>query len=214
MEKTFLEKEFNRQIENLIKKSYPKKANFTKEEFTKLIQPLQIKLEKLALWPVDLEIGRLPFVIVVRSDLVSTEDAMDSVNWKDKNGMIKLYPHESYDFKPINSVNLPKSSVYVLVNIDRGKNTINLPPSKAMEIIVKQSRSPLTIDEGIAIVTHFPEFLKKNNCFSLLASRHTGDKRVPAIWINAKKQPHLGWCWDGNPHTWLGSASSERRIGL
>ncbi len=23
----------------------------------------------------------------------------------------------------------------------------------------------------------------------------------------------LGWCWDDNPHTWLGSASCGRRLG-
>ncbi len=77
----------------------------------------------------------------------------------------------------------------------------------------RPNRSPLTIDEGVAIVTQFPEFLMKNNCFSLLASRHTGNQRVPAIWINANKNPNLGWCWDGNPHTWLGSASCSNRLG-
>jgi len=82
-----------------------------------------------------------------------------------------------------------------------------------MKIIKESHRSPLTIEEGVAIVTHYPEYLMKNNCFSLLASRHPGDKRVPAIWINAQKQANLGWCWDGNPHTWLGSASCRHRIG-
>lgn len=57
------------------------------------------------------------------------------------------------------------------------------------------------------------EFLMKNNCFSLLASRHPGDKRVPAIWINAQKQPNLGWCRVGNPHTWHGSASAGNPAG-
>ena len=44
----------------------------------------------------------------------------------------------------------------------------------------------------------------------LLASR-CGDKRVPAIWISAGA-PKLGWCWDGNPHTWLGAASAGARV--
>ena len=70
---------------------------------------------------------------------------------------------------------------------------------------------PLTIDEGIAILTHHPDFLQKNNCFSLLASR-CGDQRVPAMWISGGA-PRLGWCWAGNPHTWLGSASCRSRIG-
>jgi hypothetical protein len=52
--------------------------------------------------------------------------------------------------------------------------------------------------------------LRKNKCFSLLASR-CGDKRVPAIWISGKA-PKLGWCWAGNPHSWLGSASAGARL--
>lgn len=103
-------------------------------------------------------------------------------------------------------------TLYLLVDIDRGKESINLPPSEAMKIIVGHKRSPLTIDEGIAIVTQYPEFLMENNCFSLLASRIPGNKQVPAIWINGEKRPNLGWCWDGNPHTWLGSASCRYRI--
>ena len=33
------------------------------------------------------------------------------------------------------------------------------------------------------MLTHFPGFLEKNRCFSLLASR-CGDKRVPAFWLS------------------------------
>jgi len=101
----------------------------------------------------------------------------------------------------------------LLLDIDRGKETINIRPADAFVIINEKARSPLTIDEGVALITHFPEFLKKNNCFSLLASRCPGNKRVPAIWINAQKQANLGWCWDGNPHAWLGSVSCQQRIG-
>jgi hypothetical protein len=34
---------------------------------------------------------------------------------------------------------------------------------------------------------------------------------VPALWI-ADRAPKLGWCWDGNPHTWLGTASAAHRL--
>jgi hypothetical protein len=130
-----------------------------------------------------------------------------------KLGITKLFPLVPDDFSTIPEVNIPNETAYLLVDIDRGKQTLNYRPIDAMEVIKKDSRSPLTIDEGVAIVTQYPEFLIKNNCFSLLASRHTGDKRVPAIWINANKNPNLGWCWNGNPHTWLGSASCKDRVG-
>ena len=67
-------------------------------------------------------------------------------------------------------------------------------------------------EEGVALVTHHPEILRNSNCFSLLGSRR-GDRRVTALWIS-KGKPRLGWCWAGNPHTWLGSASCGSRVGL
>ena len=82
-----------------------------------------------------------------------------------------------------------------------------------MEGITAQGRLPLTIDEGLALVTLHPAALASNRCFSLVGSR-CGDKRVPALWIS-QGAPKLGWCWYGNPHTWLGSASARpERVGL
>jgi hypothetical protein len=128
------------------------------------------------------------------------------------NGVTKLKPLVAADFAVIDGMEMPASKVYLLVDIDRGRESLNLAPEESLGLIKKANRLPLTIDEGVAIVTVYPEFLMRNNCFSLLGSRHAGDKRVPAIWLNGKNEPNLGWCWNGNPHTWLGSASGKMRI--
>jgi hypothetical protein len=210
---TKLRKEFDRQVENLLQKGYPEAASISAEEFLKQIDPLKERVGELVFPEIDLEKGHLPFVIVVKSDLVAAEKAMSLVEREGKHGFTKMVPREPKDFKTIDGVTIPGSMAYLLVDIDRGKETINIIPSEALKLITKENRSPLTIDEGVAIVTHFPEFLIKNNCFSLLASRYSGDKRVPAIWINSERRSNLGWCWDGNPHTWLGSASCGSRVG-
>lgn len=201
-----LEKEFDQQLQNLRDKNYPPQA-------IDLAEKLKSKLPSLLGLDLDIDTGRLPFVIVVKSSLVPTETAMSRVTKGAKPGITKLYPHMPQDFQPVDFVNIPTQDVYLLVDIDRGKNNINLPPKEALKIIQSQSRSPLTLDEGVAVITHYPDFLIKNNCFSLLASRNPNDKRVPAIWINAQGHPNLGWCWEGNPHTWLGSASCLTRVG-
>lgn len=206
-----LNQEFDRQVTNLLQKGYPKIAGLAKQVFLKHIEPLKKKLDKLALPEVDLEKGRLPFVIVIKNEMVVSEKAMTLTEKNGRKGVTILRPHTSQNFKTIDEVSVPEKMAYLLLDIDRGKENINLPPNEAMKLIKKSKRSPLTIDEGIAIITHFPEFLIKNNCFSLLASRTGTDQRVPAVWINAKKEPNLGWCWDGNPHTWLGSASAVSR---
>jgi hypothetical protein len=205
-------KEFDRQLKNIIDKCYPKITNQEIKTFRDAAAPLRSKLESLELQDVDLDNGILPFVIVVKSSVTSAEEMMGLVEKDGKKGVTILRPHTSGNFKTIDEIAIPKEEIYILVDIDRGKTNINLPPNEAMAVIKDAGRSPLTIDEGIAIVTQFPEFLIKNNCFSLLASRTGTDKRVPAIWINGKKEPNLGWCWDGNPHTWLGSASCLKRV--
>lgn len=211
MTTTELQHELDRQADRLVVLNYPKLSGLTAIEFRDKIKSLKSKLVNLELPDIDYEQGRLPFVIVVKSDLINTKDQMNQVTKDGKLGVVKLDPLNPSDFDTIESVNVPDDQVYLLLDIDRGKSYLYVRPKDALELITKSNRSPLTIDEGVAIVTHFPEFLARKNCFSLLASRHIGDKRVPAIWINANKHPNLGWCWDGNPHTWLGSASCKLR---
>ncbi len=212
IDQQMLNDEFDRQVANLVAKGYPGLANLSEDAFVNEITPLKEKLMGLSLPELDLEAGKLPFVIVVSNTLISPELMMERVEKNGKRGVTILRPHTSHNFSPTNEAEIPNGRVYLLLDIDRGKDNIDLPPNEAIKLIKSANRSPLTIPEGIAIVTQFPEFLIKNNCFSLLASRTGRDQRVPAIWINAKKEPNLGWCWDGNPHTWLGSASCNSRI--
>lgn len=202
---------FDQQIKKLLSLDYPKLAKLSEKEFVDSLSSLKALIPH-DLSALDLDSGKLPFVVVVKSDLVPTEKSMELINREGKHGITKLDPLAPNDFKTIEDIQIPESPFYLLVDIDRGKESLNVRPQDALISINSANRSPLTIDEGVAIVTQFPDFLKKNNCFSLLASRHSGDKRVPAIWINGQKSPNLGWCWDGNPHTWLGSASCKARI--
>lgn len=205
--------EFDRQVGNLLEKEYPRAAGLSEEEFLALVLPLKPLVQSLDGVPIDYGSGRLPFVLVVSRRLVPIDFSMSQVSLNGRTGIIKLFPLGPTDFQTISNVAVPENHVYILVDIDRGMDTRNLPPSEAFTLIESRYRSPLIIEEGIAIVTHFPDFLMKNNCFSLLASRTGKDQRVPAIWINGQKEPNLGWCWNGNPHTWLGSASCARRVG-
>ena len=204
--------EFDHQVETLIQKDYPTAAHLSTKEFLLLIDPLKKNLANIPSQDIDMHTGYLPFVIVVKSSLVSSEDAMGKISRQEHAGITKLAPLVPVDFSSIESVDIPNKTIYLLIDIDRGRESLNIRPQDALITIQEATRSPLTIDEGIAIVTQYPEFLMRNNCFSLLASRHKGDKRVPAIWINGKNHPNLGWCWDGNPHTWLGSASGKKRL--
>ncbi|MFL9455949.1 MULTISPECIES: DUF5701 family protein [Nostocales] len=202
--------EFDRQVENLVQKEYSKVALVPADEFIKHIEPLKEKIGELVMQGKEPCLRHIPFVIVVKSDLVAADKTIELVERENKKGFAVIDADDLKGFKPIEGVKLPNSMAYLLVDIDTGKETLNITPDNAMEIIKKQNRSPLTIDEGIAVITHYPDILRKNNGFSLLGSR-CGDRRVTALWIS-KNQPKLGWCWAGNPHTWLGSANCGGRL--
>jgi hypothetical protein len=112
-------------------------------------------------------------------------------------------------FGPVDGVEIPPGP-YVIEDVDTGGEYLNVTPDDALPRILAAGRSPLTIEEGLALLDRHPDVLQSHNAFSLLASR-CGDRRVPALWTS-KGRPRLGWCWAGNPHTWLGSASCARRV--
>ncbi len=205
-----LQTQFDEQVETLVSRGYLAHAGLTESAFRRRLAPLRRHVEELKSDTCDYETGRLPFVIVIARELVPVGVAMSLVQRQGKSGHVAMEPVHPEDFGPI--VKTPPGGAYLLVGIDRGEESLNVRPEDALQMIRKKRRSPLTIEEGIALVTHHPDFLRKNHCFSLLASRRS-DQRVPAIWIDGAKRPKLGWCWDRNPHTWLGSASCRRRIG-
>ena len=207
--------EFDRQIENLTQKGYPCIAGVTTEAFIKRVEPLKEKVGELATSEIDSKQSHhIPFIIVIKQALVAAGSAMPLVEIKGKKGSVAMHPVEPESFEPIEGLQIPNDVAYLLIDIDTGQETLNVTPNDALKIFQQENRFPLTIDEGIALATHFPEVLtdkKKYNCFSMLGSRR-GDQRVPALWISYKK-PRLGWCWQNNPHTWLGSASCASRVG-
>jgi hypothetical protein len=156
----------------------------------------------------EAEKARIPFVLVVRG--IAADRAMPRVRLGGKQGFTTMEAGDLVRFEPIESVAVPEAAAYLLTDVDTGRASLNVTPDDALETIAAEGRSPLTLEEGIALVMQFPEVLRTHNAFSLLGSR-CGDRRVTAIWLS-KGAPRLGWCWAGNPHTWLGSASCAARV--
>lgn len=200
---------FDQQLRTLIAKGYPAIAGMTAEAFADRLLPLKRLLEGKAP-PADG--AHLPFVIVVPRAWMPLEDAMAQVFLKEKAGFIDFRPGGLENFVPLAELEVPDAEPYLVFDLDTGSDLRNLTPNDALEEIRARRRSPLTIEEGIALLTHHPERLIKNHCFSLAGSR-SSDRRVPALWIS-QNRPKLGWCWAGNPHTWLGTASCAGRAGL
>jgi uncharacterized protein DUF5701 len=200
--------EFDRQLANLQRLGYAQLTRMSAVAFEQLFVPLRARLAELP--PAALE-AAIPFVLVVDRRLVPAERSMPLVEQDGRQGVVDMNPTQPGAFTPIEGLNLPEGAAYLAADIDTGETTLEVTPDDALPLITAKGRSPLTIEEGIAVLTHYPGVLRSQNAFSLLGSRR-GDKRVPALWTS-KGSPRLGWCWAGNPHSWLGSSSCASRLG-
>jgi hypothetical protein len=206
--------EFDRQRDVLLAKDYPGLVGLSAKELTVLVEPLRAAAHS-ATTQLDrpAAASRVPFVLVVSSALARAEDLvpLTSLAGGTAPGVLDRNHGEGglTPYRPIADLDVPTAPVYLLVDVERGEEFCGVRPEDALPVILGRGRTPLTIHEGIALITHFPGVLEKNRCFMLAGSRR-GDRRVPALWISGKA-PKLGWCWDGNPHTWLGTASAGSR---
>ncbi|WP_017595247.1 DUF5701 family protein [Nocardiopsis potens] len=220
MQRSRAYEEFDRQVRVLAEKDYPGLSGLGAEGFAALVKPLRDAAVEAAgadggPWPGEDggSPGRIPFVLVVTRDVVPIEESM--VRTALPRGRKPGFVDRSYEegalarFTATEETALPDPRAYLLTGVDRGEEFCGAVPADAMAAIRARGRTPLTIEEGIALVTLFPAALEKNKCFSLGGSR-CGDRRVPALWIS-DRAPKLGWCWEGNPHTWLGMASAAAR---
>jgi hypothetical protein len=204
--------EFDRQLRALLDKGYPRAAGMTTSGFVAQLEPLRAGvLRRGRRRGAAMTAPAVPFLVVVTKRLVPAERSMPLTDLGGRPGFVSPDTADIHRFEPIDAVQLPAGNAYVGFDVERGDEFRGVTPDGALAAITARDRTPLTVDEGIALVTLFPQSLQKNHCFSLVASR-CGDRRVPALWIS-KAAPKLGWCWAGNPHTWLGSASCGGRWG-
>ena len=200
---TEAELEFDRQVDALVMAGLPEALDLATTCFRAAVEPLRDLLPD-----VEPDGTTIPFVVVVpHLPVVPVLEAVHSVGGS---GFTTMDDDDLATFRPLPELQVP-AGPYLLIDVDPGPDTLNLPPAQALPRLEAAGRSPLTIGEGLAVLLSDPGVLRSRNCFSLLGSR-SGDKRVPALWVSARR-PRLGWCYQGAPHTWLGSASCATRLG-
>jgi Family of unknown function (DUF5701) len=149
------------------------------------------------------------FVVVV-PDLAPADELVARTEIAGRHGFTTMAADDLAGFRPTQDVKVPDAA-YLLVDPDTGRDWLDVPPADVLLPMLASGRTPLTLDEGLAMLLQDGGLLRSATCFSMLASR-CGDKRVPALWVS-KNRPRLGWCWNGAPHSWLGSASAAARLG-
>lgn len=148
-----------------------------------------------------------PFVLVLDVD---PNDAVPAMRRGGRHGVSVIDREEAATYRPIDGVVVPDGPAYLITDVDTGSDLCGVRPEDALGVVRARGRTPLTLGEGVALTIVRPDLLRPGRCYSLLASR-AGNQRVPAVWIS-EGRPKLGWCWDRNPHTWLGAASAGARV--
>ena len=194
--------EFDRQVDALVASGLPERLDLADGCFRAWLEPLRDQLPAVGT-PGD----GIPFVVVLPD--LPVVDVLATVHTVGGAGFTTMEPDDLARFRPLPELDVP-CAPYLLLDVDPGPDTLDLPPVEALARITAAGRSPLTVAEGLSVLVSDPGVLRSRNCFSLAGSR-AGDKRVPALWVSARR-PRLGWCYQGAPHTWLGTASCGGRV--
>ena len=214
-----LDHEIDRQARLLLDVVVPQRGGPGPEQTLAAVEALRPLLHERA--PEEVSRSRAPFVLVVAADTpeqdASASEALVPALHLDGSALPGVLdrnhgPEGLAPYRPIDLVGPAPSRLYALLDVDRGEEFRDVRPRDALPVIAGRGRTPLTIGEGVATVLAHPAMLERNRCFMLSGSRR-GDRRVPALWIS-RRAPKLGWCWDGNPHSWLGVASAGGRVDL
>ena len=200
---TEAELEFDRQVDALVQTGLADHLELREPCFRASLEPLRDLLP-----PPGPDDGGIPFVVVVpRMPVVPV---LETVHTLGGAGFTTMDDEDLARFRPLPELGVP-TAPYLLIDVDTGAGNLDVPPGQVLPGLAASGRTPLTIAEGLAGRVSDHGVLRSRNCFSLAGSR-AGDKRVPALWVSSRR-PRLGWCYQGAPHTWLGTASCAARVG-
>lgn len=205
--------EFDRQVELLSQRIRKNVFNYDLSELRKQSAELRPKIVKLDATQGVRE-GNIPVVIVLRTQVISYDSLLCQIDHKGRKGYVEMTPKNPEDFLDITSLSVPKSDLYALWDVDTGVSMLNISPSDSVDMLASRGRTPLTMYEGVLCTLAIPEILtdkQRFNAIQMPGSRIDSDQRVPSLWIS-KGAPRLGWCWFGNIHTWLATASCSERV--
>lgn len=200
--------ELERQVTAYVELGFPALLGITDDEFRARVAPLASVAPAAPATPAVPGDGAAFVLVVPGLDVNDTAPAMRRGS---RLGVSVIDRDEAPTYRPLPGLDVPVEP-YLLVDVDTGSELCNVRPEDALVTVTGRGRTPLTIDEGVAVVVVRPDLLRPNKCFSLMGSRTGTNQRVPAVWIS-ERRAKLGWCWDRNPHTWLGAASAAGRAG-
>ena len=192
-----LNKEFNRQVENLVNKGFPKLAGMDEEKFVAIFEPLKEHLKELS--SKEFKEGRIPFVIVPGEKLLSLEKKIPLMEVDGEKGFTTF---NLLKFKTAEGVKIPESTAYLIVDVENGKVMLDKSPNEAVRQFKKEGRFPLTAEEGVALILQRPEILKDHDMD--LSGSYPVASHVAFLWLSGG-EPELEGHWADFPRVRSGA---------
>lgn len=177
---------FNEQVKRVLALQYPQKAGMRTVDFIETINPLCDQIGQLE-ESMEMESSHLPIALVIPFSLVSMHHQLQSILSRDRNTQkfFSVCYEDLSDFYGTEHKNKP----YLIFNV---RLDGNVTPAEGHAITVAAmdindwyfnfsvtNRFPLTVEEGLALFTHFEIGLGLHG-FAFLGSRAPG-RRVPNL---------------------------------
>ena len=149
-----------KQAETILERKFHIPTGLSPSDFVKgHIMPLeQLLAENVK--STTIEESHIPILIVIPNAVVplsyQLERARESINDIHLDHPIK--PEWFENSKGVTTPNKP----YILLNVETGYAMKNVTPKKCVETFNDEGRFALTVDEGIALISHFPEVLESH----------------------------------------------------
>ena len=151
---------FIKQVNTIIERKYFIPAGLGQSAFIdNHIMPLQQFLDKNTV-DTTVKEHRIAILVVVPGSMVALgyqlEKIRESLNETRFDYIIK--PEWFENAKGVSTSDKP----YLLLDVETGYAMKNITPKKCVKIFSDKGRLPLTVDEGIALICHFPEVLESH----------------------------------------------------
>ena len=151
---------FAKQINTIMESKFHAPPGLSESDFlNRFILPLkQLLVENVKVTQIDK--SRIPILVVIPHTIAPLSYQIERV--RESINDIKLeHIIKPEWFENAKGVSTPEEP-YLLLDVETGYAMKNTPPKKCVQSFSDAGRFALTIDEGIALITHFPEVLESH----------------------------------------------------
>lgn len=151
---------FTKQTSRIIERKFHVIADLSESDFINVhLMPLK---QLLVQYHADVEFreNRIPFLIVIPHTIVPLSYQLKTIRESigDTRWEYVIQPEWFENAEGVATPDIP----YLLLDVDTGYAMRNTRPKNCVEIFTAEGRFALTIDEGLALITQFPEVLESH----------------------------------------------------